>query len=327
MSRNRIVLSAALAASILAGMVLGVAAQSYPTHPIHLIVPFPPGGPTDVVARIVANSASPILGQSIVVEDKPGGAGGTVGGHLVATADPDGYTLLISQVGALTITPSLYKLDYDPLKDFASVAIVVQSPQILTINPALPAKTLAEFFAYAKSNPGKINFASPGTGTQPHLLGELLQIVGNVKFTHVPYRGSAPAITDLLAGQVQVMFDSPSVMLPHIQAGKLRALAVTSASRIAQLPAVPTVAEAGYPQLAATLWTGLLAPAGTPPAVVQKLNAAINKGLKAPDAQESLHRLGVDTKPVTPQEFGAFMASETHKWAQVVAKAGIKGEQ
>jgi tripartite-type tricarboxylate transporter receptor subunit TctC len=266
------------------------------------------------------------LGQSIVVESRPGGAGGTVGGKIVATADPDGYTLLISQVGALTITPSLYKLDYDPLKDFAPVAIVVQSPQILTVSPAVPANSLAEFLAYARSNPGKVNFASAGVGTQPHLLGELLQIVGNVKLVHVPYRGSAPAITDLLAGQVQMMFDSPSVLLPHIEAGKLRALAVTSERRIAQIPAVPTVAEAGYPQLAATLWTGLLAPAGTPQPIVEKLNSAINAGLKAPEAQESLHRLGVATRAITPQEFSAFMAAETRKWAQIVSKAGIKGE-
>lgn len=318
--------AAAMLAALWAGGLHPAAAQNYPTRPIHLIVPFPPGGPTDVVARILSNSVSPILGQTIVVDNRPGGASGTVGGKLVAAADPDGYTLLISQVGSLTIAPSLYKLDFDPLKDFAPVAIVAQSPQILTINPAVPAQSLAEFLAYARNNPGKINFASAGVGTQPHLLGELLQIVGNVKMVHVPYRGSAPAITDILAGEVQMMFDSPSVLLPHIEAGKLRALAVTSVSRIAQIPTVPTVAEAGYPQLAATLWTGLLAPAGTPQPIVEKLNAAINDGLKTPDAQESLHKLGVSTHAVTPQEFGAFMAAETHKWAQVVAKAGIKGE-
>ncbi len=326
MTSFRSIFAALLAALSFVGAGMPAVAQSYPTRPIHLVVPFPPGGPTDVVARIVANSIAPILGQPIVVDNRPGGAGGTVGGKLVATADPDGYTLLISQVGALTITPSLYKLEYDPLKDFAPVAIVVQSPQILTINPSVPANSLAELLAYAKANPGKINFASPGIGTQPHLLGELLQIIGNVKFIHVPYRGSAPAIIDLIAGQVQVMFDSPSVMLPHIESGKLRALAVTSENRVAQIPTVPTVSETGYPQLAATLWTGLLAPAGTPQPIVQKLNSAVNEALKTPDAQDSLHKLGVASKVVTPQEFGAFMGEETHKWAQVVAKAGIKGE-
>lgn len=294
--------------------------QTYPTRAIRIIVPFPPGGPTDVVARIVANSISPILGQSVVVESRPGGAGGTVGGKVVADADADGYTLLISQVGALTITPSLYKLDYAPLKDFAPIAIVAQSPQVLTVNPAVPAHSLAELVAYAKTNPGKVNFASPGIGTQPHLLGELLQIVGHVKLLHVPYRGSAPAIIDLLAGQVQVMFDSPLVMLPHVEAGELRALAVTGDSRLAQIPNVPTVAQAGYPALTATMWTGLLAPAGTPEPIIQKLNSAVNEGLKAAVAQASLHQLGLENRAVSPQEFKAYMTAETHKWAEVGAR-------
>jgi tripartite-type tricarboxylate transporter receptor subunit TctC len=326
MIHRRTAITATLAIVFAVCVPLGVAAQDYPTRPIHVIVPFPPGGPTDVVARIMANSASPILNQSIVVESKPGGAGGTVGSKFVASSDPDGYTLLISQVGSLTITPSLYKLDYDPLKNLAPIAIVAQSPQILTINSGLPVRSLDEFIAYAKANPGKVNFASAGVGTQPHLLGELLQLLANIKLVHVPYRGSAPAITDLLAGQIQMMFDSPSVMLPHIEAGKIRALAVTSESRIPQLPDVPTVSEAGYPRLAATLWTGLLAPAGTPAPIVQKINAAVNDGLATAEAQEALHKLGVDTRRVTPQEFAAFMAAETHKWAEVVSQAGVKGE-
>jgi len=301
-------------------------AQSYPTRPIHLIVPYPPGGPTDVVARIMANAAAPILGQSIIVESRPGGAGGTVGGKFVAVADPDGYTLLISQVGALTIAPSLYKLEYDPLKDLTPVALVAQSPQILTVNAGLPARSPAELIAYAKANPGKVNFASAGIGTQPHLLGELFQLVTDTKLVHVPYRGSAPAIIDLVAGQVQLLFDSPAVLLPHIQSGKLRALMVTTDRRIALLPDVPTVVEAGFPQLVATLWTGLLAPARTPEPVVQKLSAAVNEGLKNPEALDALHKLGVDSKAMTPREFGAFMTAETHKWADVVAKAGVKGE-
>jgi len=269
---------------------------------------------------------SQLLGQSIIVESRPGGAGGTVGGKFVASADPDGYTLLISQVGALTITPSLYRLEYDPLKDLMPTALVVQSPQILTVNAELPVHSLAELIAYAKANPGKVNFASAGIGTQPHLLGELLQLTAGVKLVHVPYRGSAPAIIDLVAGQVQMMFDSPSVLLPHIQSGKIHALAVTSDSRIAQLPEVPTVAEAGFPQLAATLWTGLLAPARTPEAIVAKINAAVNEGLKKPETLDALHKLGVDSKALTPQEFAAFMTAETHKWAEVVARAGVKGE-
>jgi tripartite-type tricarboxylate transporter receptor subunit TctC len=326
MIHRRTGIAAMLAIVFAACIPLVATAQDYPTRPIHVIVPFPPGGPTDVVARIMANGASPILNQSIVVESKPGGAGGTVGSKFVASSDPDGYTLLISQVGSLTITPSLYKLDYDPLKNLAPIAIVAQSPQILTINAALPARSLNEFIAYAKANPGKVNFASAGVGTQPHLLGELLQLLANIKLVHVPYRGSAPAITDLLAGQIQMMFDSPSVMLPHIEAGKIRALAVTSERRIPQLSDVPTVSEAGYPRLAATLWTGLLAPAGTPAPIVDKINAAVNGGLKTPEAQEALHKLGVESRAVTPQEFATFMAAETRKWADIVAQAGVKGE-
>ena len=316
----------AVGAAALPAMQRTASAQAYPVRTIRLIVPYPPAGPTDVVARILANSVSPILGQSIIVENRPGGAAGTVGGRFVATADADGYTLLISQVGSLTIAPSLYKLDYDPLKDFAPVAIVAQSPEILTVNPAVPAHSLTEFLAYAKSNPGKIDFGSPGVGTLPHMLGEQLQLAANIKLTHVPYRGAAPAITDLLAGQVQMMIDSTSVLLSHIEAGKLRALAVTSDNRIAQIPDVPTFGEATYPQLTASLWTGLLAPAGTPQPIVEQLNMTINEGLKTTEAQSSFHKLDIDTKPVSPQEFKAFMIAETHKWAQVVAQAGIKGE-
>jgi tripartite-type tricarboxylate transporter receptor subunit TctC len=322
---KRFVVSGMLAA-LLALAAFSALAQNYPTRVIHLIVPFSPGGPTDVVARIMESSVSPILGQSIVVESRPGGAGGIVGGKFVASADPDGYTLLITQVGALTITPSLYKLDFDPLKDLAPIALVVQGPQILAVNPALPVHSVAEFIAYAKANPGKVNFASAGVGTQPHLLGALLQLVGDIKLTHVPYRGSAPAIVDLLGGQVQMIFDSPSVLLTHIQAGKLRALAVTTEQRIPELPDVPTFGEAGYPRLVATLWTGLLAPAGTPEPIVHKINAAVNQGLATPEAQDAIHKLGVATRPLSPEAFGAFMAAETHKWAQVVAEAGIKGE-
>ena len=326
MIAHRKAIAAALATLVLVAAPWLALAQDYPTRAVRIIVPFPPGGPTDVVARIVAGGVSPLLGQSVVVESKPGGAGGTVGGKYVASADPDGYTLLISQVGALTITPSLYTLDYDPLKDLVPVALVVDSPQILTVNSSLPVHSLAEFIAYAKANPGKVNFASAGIGTQPHLLGALLQLVANIKLVHVPYRGSAPAIVDLLAGQVQMMFDSPSVLLPHIAAGKLRALAVTSASRTAQLPDVPTMSEAGYPQLAATLWTGLMAPAGTPEPIVRKLNMALNEALRTPEAQAAIHQLGVDTRPLTPQAFGEFMTAQTGKWAQVVAAAGIKGD-
>jgi tripartite-type tricarboxylate transporter receptor subunit TctC len=312
--------------ALLVAAVHPAAAQDYPTRVIRLIVPYPPGGPTDVIARIITNSMTATLGRSVIVDNRPGGAAGTVGGRLVATADPDGYTLLLTQVGSLTIAPSLYKLDYDPLKDFALIAIVAQSPQILTVNPALPVNSLAELLAYAKANPGKLNYASPGVGTLPHILGELLQLVGDIKLTHVPYRGAGPAVSDLLGGQVQVMFDSSSVMLPHVDAGRLRALAVTSAGRMPQLPNVPTVNDLGFPRLTATLWTGLVAPAATPAPIVQKLNAAINEGVKAPEVQQAFQRLGLYATPVSPEEFNAFMIAETHRWAEIVRQAGIKGE-
>jgi tripartite-type tricarboxylate transporter receptor subunit TctC len=302
-------------------------AQGYPNRPIRLIVPYPPGGPTDVVARILAGSLSAKLGQTMVVDNRPGGAAGTVGSHVVTGADPDGYTLLLNQAGSLTIAPSLYTLDYDPLKAFAPIGIVAASPEILTINPSVvPAKSLAEFIAYAKSNPGKINFGTPGAGTLPHLLGAQLQLAANINITDVPYRGAGPAVVDLLGGQMQMMIDSSSVLLTHIQDGKLRAIAVTSDHRLAQLPNVPTFAEAGYPQLTESLWTGLLAPAGTPAPIIQKLNTVLNASLQAPEVLKAYQGLDVETKIVTPAELASFMAAETHKWADVIARAGIKAQ-
>jgi tripartite-type tricarboxylate transporter receptor subunit TctC len=290
-------------------------------------VPYPPGGPTDVVARILAGSLSARLGQTMVVDNRPGGAAGTVGSHVVTGADPDGYTLLLNQAGSLTIAPSLYTLDYDPLKAFAPIGIVAASPEILTINPSVvPAKSLAEFIAYAKSNPGKINFGTPGAGTLPHLLGAQLQLAANIKITDVPYRGAGPAVVDLLGGQMQMMIDSSSVLLTHIQDGKLRAIAVTSDHRLAQLPNVPTFAEAGYPQLTESLWTGLLAPAGTPAPIIQKLNTVLNASLQTPEVLKAYQGLDVETKIVTPAELASFMAAETHKWADVIARAGIKAQ-
>jgi tripartite-type tricarboxylate transporter receptor subunit TctC len=302
-------------------------AQDYPSRPIRLIVPYPPGGPTDVVARILASSLSTKLGQTLVVDNRPGGAAGTVGAHAVTSAEPDGYTLLLNQAGSLTIAPSLYKLDYDPLKAFAPIGIVAESPEILTVNPSsLPANSLADFLAYAKSNPGKINFGTPGTGTLPHLLGAQLQLAANIKLTDVPYRGAGPAVVDLLAGRMQMMIDSSSVLLVHIQSGKLRALAVTSDRRLAQLPNVPTFGEAGYPQLTSSLWTGLLAPAGTPAPIIQKLSSALTASLKTPAVVQAYQKLDVETKVLSPVELASFMTGETHKWADVIARAGIKAQ-
>jgi tripartite-type tricarboxylate transporter receptor subunit TctC len=326
MLKRRLSALALLAAASLFALPNAAAAQDYPTRPIRLIVPYPPGGPTDVVARILAGTLSAKLKQTMVVDNRPGGAAGTVGSHVVANAEPDGYTLLLNQAGSLTIAPSLYKLDYDPLKAFAPIGIVAESPEILTVNPSVPVKSIAEFLAYAKSNPGKINFGTPGTGTLPQLLGAQLQLAAGIKLTDVPYRGAGPAVVDLLAGRMQTMIDSSSVLLVHIQSGKLQALAVTSDKRLAELPNVPTFGEAGYPQLTASLWTGLLAPAGTPAPIIQKLNGALAETLKTPQVVQAYQKLDVEAKIVSPTELASFMAAETHRWADLIARAGIKAQ-
>jgi tripartite-type tricarboxylate transporter receptor subunit TctC len=327
MAAARVLISAILATGIGLAGADRLPAQTFPSHPIKIIVPYPAGGPTDVLARLVADKLSAALGQSIIVEDRPGGAGGTVGAKLVSGAEPDGYTLLISQVGALTISPSIYQgPGADVSKAFAPVALVAVSPQLLTVTPSLPVTSVAELIAFAKGNPGKVNFGSAGVGSQPHVLGELLKLVAGINLAHIPYRGSAPAITDLLAGNIQMMFDTPVVMLPHIQGGLLRALAITSPTRSPQLPDVPTMIESGLPRLQANLWSGLLAPAGTPAAVVARLNATFNAVMNTPEMKASLSKLGAEPKAMSPEEFGAFLAAETRKWSAVVAEAGIKPE-
>ena len=304
-----------------------VAAQTYPTRLIKIVAPFPAGGPTDVLARLMADELSTALGQPVMVENRPGGAGGTLGVRVVAGADPDGYTLLLSNLGSLTITPSIYRnLDYDPIRSFAPIAILTASPMVLVVNPAVPANSMQELVAYAKANPGKINFASPGVGTQPHILGELFKSTGGIDMLHVPYRGAAAAITGLLAGQVQVYFETTTVLLAHIEAGTMRPLVVLSAARFPLLPAIPTSTESGFPTLKATLWSGMLAPAGTPRAVLEKLNAAINDGLRSADMQVTLKKLGAEARGGTSQEFAAFLASEVQRWATIIAATRIKSE-
>lgn len=294
------------------------------SRPIKLVVPFPPGGPTDIIARIVVERLSAV-GQSAIVEHRPGGAGGTVGARSVAAAAPDGETLLVALVGTLTIAPTLYSdSGYDPIRSFTPVALLTSGPQVLTVNAAFPVRSLQELIAYAKSNPGKTNFASPGHGTQPHLLGAVLNRAAGIDIVHVPYRGSAPAITDLLAGQVQVMFDVTATLGPHIQTGKLRALAVTTRTRDRFHPDVPTVIEAGVPELEATVWSSVVAPAGTPANIVGGLNTAINDGLRSDTMRENLARLGLEPRIMSPQELSAFIADETRKWADVVRLAGLK---
>ena len=302
-------------------------AQAFPTRPINIIIPFPPGGNSEGIVRFLAERLALSLGQPVVVEHRAGGAGGSVGAKSVATAAPDGHILLLSSPGPLVVAPKVYKnLGYDPAKDFTPIATLMSISQMLVINPALPVKSIQELVAYAKANPGKLSFPSPGYGTQPHLLGEMFKLMAGVEILHVPYRGPAPAITDLLAGQVQIYFESIGLMIPHVEAGKLKALAVADEARDPQLPNVPTTIESGFPQLQATFWSGILAPAGIPPMIVNKLNTEINTIMKTKEAEAILTKLSARPKVGSPADFAGFMAAETQKWAAVVQAANIKAE-
>jgi tripartite-type tricarboxylate transporter receptor subunit TctC len=298
-------------------------AQDYPTRPVKVIVPTPPGGPVDVVGRLTANYLQTALGQPFVVENRSG-AGNTIGSKDAAEATPDGYTLLFSAASGLIIAPLLHPdAGYDPLKSFDPIALVGASSSILVVNPAVPAHTVAELVAYAKANPGKVNFSSGGIGVLPHLIGELFKARAGIDIVHVPYKGGGPSITDLMAGNVQMTFEATSVLLPLIQAGKLRALAVTTPKRIPQLPDVPTMIESGYPDFVTVAWTGLLAPAHTPPAIIGKLNATISAGLKTPELEGALAKITVEPLGGTPADFTATMKAELARWTPLVKSLGL----
>jgi tripartite-type tricarboxylate transporter receptor subunit TctC len=317
MRRAIFVLAAVLAAIFSFGS--AAAAQNYPTKPIKLIVPFAPGGPADVIGRIIGQQAGIILGQSFVVENR-GGAGGSIGARLAAQAEPDGYTLLFANTSTLSINPAVNRnLDYDPAKVFVPVALVGTTSNLVVVNPALPVKSIAELIAYGKANPGKLAYSSPGVGTPPHMIGEMLKLRTGLDITHVPYKGGGSSTQDVVSGQVPLTFENPAVSLPLVLAGSIRAIAVTSEARNPRLPDVATVAET-IPDFVSVSFTGVVAPAGVPPAIVAKLNAAINESLKAPTVMATLAKLSVDIKPGTPAEFGAFLAKEREKW-QGVAKA------
>ena len=299
-------------------------AASYPSRPIKMIVPYPPGG-ADVMARLLADRLAAALGQPVIVENRGGGGGGTVGTKVVATAEPDGHTLLFTSPGPLTTSAAVYKnLDYDPIRSFAPIATIAVSPFLVVVHPSVPATTMQELIAYAKANPGKISFASVGHGTLPHLFGEMLKQRTGIEMIHVPYRGSGAAITDLLAGQVQMYIDNTRNILAFVQAGKLRALAVTSESRAPELPALPTMPESGYPEFLATYWNGVLAPAATPRAIVDQLSAVINASLETPEMRASVTKLGMTPKIASPQEFAALIGAELDKWTAVAKAANIK---
>jgi len=298
---------------------------AYPSRPIRIVIPFAPGGPTEFILRLIADRLTTMLGQAVVIENRPGGAGGTVGAKSVAVAEPDGYTLLFSSPGPLVTAAAIYKnLDYDPIKSFAPIAMVIYAPQMLAVHPSLPVSSLPELVAYAKSNPGKITFGSSGHGTQPHMLGEMLKLMAGVSIIHVPYRGAGRSVTDVLAGQVQMIFETTAILLPHIEAGKLRPLAMAAEVRSPLLPEVPTTVESGYPKLIASFWSGLLAPAGTPTSIVDKLNGAVNEILRSKEAQTGLARLSAEARIGSPQDFAAFIAAEATRWAAIAAETGIK---
>ena len=302
---------------------LVLAQATYPGKPVRLVVPFPAGGTTDLLARAAAQKLSEAWGQQVIVDNRPGAAG-NIGAELVSKAAPDGYTLLMGTVGTHAINPSLYaKMPYDHVKDFVPVILVAGVPNVLVVNPGLPVNSVAELIAYAKANPGKLNFASSGSGTSIHLSGELFKTMTGVQMTHVPYKGSAPALTDLMGGQVQLMFDNLPSSLAFIKAGKLRALGVTSAVRAAALPDTPTVADT-VPGFEASSWFGILAPAGTPRDIVTKINAETAKWLASPDAKEKLAGQGANVAGGSPDAFAKHIQTETAKWAKVVKDSGAK---
>ena len=313
----------AIAAVLSIGNVARADAQgAYPTKPVRLVVPFPPGGTTDILARAVAQKLSETWGQQVIVDNRPG-AGGNIGSELVAKSAPDGYTLLMGTVGTHAINPSLYaKMPYDHVKDFTPVILVAGVPNVLVVNPSLPVNSVSELIAYGKANPNKLNFASSGNGTSIHLSGELFRTMTGVQMTHVPYKGSSPALTDLIAGQVQLMFANLPSSLQFIKAGKLRALAVTSLERSSALPDVPTLAESGLPGFEASSWFGVLAPAGTPNDIIAKLNTAIAGWLATADAKEKLAAQGAIAAGGAPDAFVRHIAAESAKWAKVVKASG-----
>ncbi len=298
-------------------------AQDYPSRPVKIIVPTPPGGPVDVMARITANYLQTALGQAFVIENR-GGAGNTIGSKDAAEATPDGYTLLYSSASGLVIAPLLHPdAGYNPQTDYAPIALVAATSNVLVVNPAVPAKTVAELVAYAKANPGKVNFSSGGIGVLPHLIGEMFKAQAGVDIVHVPYKGGGPSINDLIAGNVQMTFESTTVLLPLIKAGKLRALAVTTKKRIPQLPDVPTMVESGYPNFVTTAWTGLLAPAHTPAPIVAKLNATINEGLTNRNSS-TLWPSSPSTRSAARLPISWRKSNrDTAKWSPIIAALGL----
>jgi tripartite-type tricarboxylate transporter receptor subunit TctC len=314
---------AALAAGLTALLSSAIcSAQTFPSRTIHLIVPFTAGGPNDIIARVVGQRMSEILKQTVIVENREG-QGGVTGTDQVARAKPDGYTIALTSAGALAISPSLQKVAYDTQKDLAPVTLVAKVPEMLVVAPNVPAKNMEELVALAKKEPGKLNFASSGTGSLPHLAGELFKLTAKIDIVHVPYRGAAPAVNDLLSGQVQMVFLDLPVLLPQIQAGRLKPIVVGAAQRVPSAPDVPSTAEAGMASLQAENWYGIVAPSGTPQDVITTLNRAAVDAIKDLAVVDKLSSQGAILVGNTPDEFRSFIAAETQRWATVIRDAGV----
>ena len=300
------------------------AADAYPSRPIHLIIPFPPGGSNDVVGRVFAAALGDKLGQTVVVENRSG-AGGVVGTELASKAARDGYTLLVISL-AHAVNPWLYKLNYDPIKAFAPIGIMASGTNVLSVNPTLPVHSVKELVALAKQKPGELNYASAGIGSFQHLGGELFKLDAGVNIVHVPFRGGGPAMLDVIAGNTKVMFSSLVQTTPYVKSGQLRALGTGGAKRSPVLPDIPTIAEAGVPGYQATNWWGIIAPAGTPKEIIDRVHAALAAAQDSPDTQKLLESEGADIVRMSSEEFGAFMVSEMAKWGKVVKESGIKAQ-
>ncbi len=315
-----------IAAVCCACLVAGnAAAQNYPVKAVRIIVPYPPGGTSDILARLLSQKLNEVFGQPIVVENRPG-ANGNIGADLVAKSAPDGYTMLLADLGALTISPSIYKLPFDVVRDFAPVTMVTYSPHLLAVHPSVPVRSVKELVALAKSKPGLLNFAVSGIGGAPHLAGIAFEAQTGVKWTYIPYKGGADAIIGLASGQADAIFNGMLATYPHVKSGKLKLIAVSSSKRVASIPDVPTVAEAGLTGFETGSWQGIVAAAGTPKDVVGRLNSEISRILNTPEMKENLARQGAEVYTMTPEQLGNWLKIEIDKWAKIVKAAGLKLE-
>ena len=304
----------------------GASAQTFPNKPIRIVVGFAPAGPADVMARLIGQRLTASLGQSVIIDNRPG-ASGTIGARAVAESEADGYTLMLANTSTLIVAPLIYRnVSYDPERSFAPVALLGTTSNLLIVHPALPVRSVAELVALARAKPGKLNYASAGIGTPPHLVGETFKQKVGIDVAHEPYKGGGPSLQATVAGETQYSFENPASALPLAEAGAVRALAVSSPARLAQLPDVPTMIEAGVPDFAFVSFTGVVAPAGTPAAVVSRLNSAINESLGSPELAGTVAKLGVETKISSPDAFAAFLAAERERWSAVVKAAGVRVE-